>query len=159
MNLLRIVVILMLPVLLVACSTTRHYRHEGPKNIEVINDVDVGGWTRFSNHFHVYKVNADCSGYEHLGGYQLTGKKSAELSLPLNELLLIEIAYSKSFMGGSGSLERRDTFIRPKKGEKYTFDFYLRKTTVDLKLTRAKGKKAREMPIIPWSEKACKKLS
>jgi len=124
-----------------------------------VNDVDAGEnfFVSFTNYFHVYKIKPDCSGFEHLGGYELTGKKTALLSLPTNELLLIEMAFSKHIMR-SEDLERRDAFIRPKKGASYKFDFYYRKTAVDLKLYKTGKKKDNEIPIIPWSEEACKKL-
>ena len=137
----------------------KHYRHDGPKNIEILSDVNAGEnlFVSFSNYFHVYKVKPDCSGIEHLGGYEITGMKSAQLSLPTNELLLIELAFSKNVMR-TENLERRDAFIKPKQGESYKFDFYYRKTAIDLKLYKKGKKKDSEIPIIRWSEEACKKI-
>ena len=79
------------------------------------------------------------------------------MSPPTNELLMIELAFSKHIMN-SENLERRDAFIKPTQGESYKFDFYYRKTTIDLKLYKKGKKKDSEIPIIPWPEEACKKL-
>lgn len=160
MKLTNLVVVILAVASISGCgSSPKRYQHTGPVNIEILNDVDAGGWmTSFSNHFHVYKVKPDCSDIEHLGGYEMTGKKSAELSLPVNELLMVEMAFSKRVLQSAGSLERREAFIKLKKGESYKFDFYYRKTTIDLKLYKKGRKKDSEIPMIPWSEEACKKL-
>lgn len=151
--------ILLISALVTGCGAVlKPYKHTGPLNIEIINDVDTGSFfSSFSNHFHVYKVKKDCSDITHLGGYEMTGKKKKSLSLPLNQLLVIEIAYTNTRYRTSTSFERKDAFVYIKKGEKLKFDFYFRENVVDLKLF--KKKKSKEITIIPWSISNCKAIT
>lgn len=135
--------VILAAVLLSACSGTKPYHLNEPRNLTVRTTIDT---TRAD--LHLYRVKADCSG-EYLGTVELPNGNT-RLGLPAGLAYLRFSFTSSSFF--STNIVTEETLLRVRSGEQYQADVSYRENMYDVSLNRLpKDQSAQTIPLQPFS--------